>query len=786
MSKKEPFFTCWVKDEYNMTDITTCNNLLKYNEIKDKDLMFSNAFVNSYIIFLETNFKCMQSSKKINLTGCFTKYHITELEFKYKDKFMDFMTQHNNIVKDTFNEKFLYFYENTIEPNILYKKLTLANYDIFIPIKEYYLKKIDFKIRCLCQIAEKLGASKIEIKYKLKSIKTSEKSGELGASLSGFSGEISATSKKTEKSKDEIIVTLNYSTNNSININKYYLKKLINNNVLFIDKKEFESDIEMQFLIESRCNDLINSYKTHLSINRFNEFENELFLKIENYGIKLRTNNMEQDTLEIDINIEFLDIFTNIYCIDGGNITPQRESFTVFANIILESIKQKNKNKSNQLIQIIDDDNDVRAVYGKLFKFTDNYMYYITRKYIYCNYKYKESVRDKYREIMDLNFKDDSKNDLYYEIFNNNLYWANYNNFVNLFIYGLKDYTSISANNETNYLQNKLYFISYQYHEIFNYINDITEIIIDKYLFRCYKLAILKFILCNINKKLELDSFNKMKSLYTRIFGTSFADNNILYSKLVNSNGKYNILDIYKICNPDFLNLNNTIDVAEKYYLNVINLLYQKSTNSKIIDLYKMIKENDKPSIFIEELNELNKLYKNDIIIDDKHMDNILVEIKNIITIVIKNSFSVSGGLLDNIECNNREQLYNLLNLIIDRYYNNKLNINKQFIGFLIENIMTDMRHNIKNDYKKDDFISEYDVSQLNLIDRIYCLIKNIAIYYIKENNHIKNVIDIVKLNNIIKNKLSIDNVYYNYRYFKIYCRWRDFLNIIEQYTTSV
>ena len=96
------------------------------------------------------------------------------------------------------------------------------------------------------------------------------------------------------------------------------------------------------------------------------------------------------------------------------------------------------------------------------------------------------------------------------------------------------------------------------------------------------------------------------------------------------------------------------------------------------------------------------------------------------------------------------------------------------------------MRHNIKNDYKKDDFISEYDVSQLNLIDRIYCLIKNIAIYYIKENNHIKNVIDIVKLNNIIKNKLSIDNVYYNYRYFKIYCRWRDFLNIIEQYTTSV
>jgi hypothetical protein len=127
-----------------------------------------------------------------------------------------------------------------------------------------------------------------------------------------------------------------------------------------------------------------------------------------------------------------------------------------------------------------------------------------------------------------------------------------------------------------------------------------------------------------------------------------------------------------------------------------------------------------------------------------------------------------------------------LLNLIIDRYYDNKLNINKQFIGFLIENIMIDMRHNIKNDYKKDDFISEYDVSQLNLIDRIYCLIKNIAIYYIKENNHIKNVINTVKLNNIIKNKLSIDNVYYNYRYFKIYCRWRDFLNIIEQYTTSV
>jgi hypothetical protein len=45
-----------------------------------------------------------------------------------------------------------------------------------------------------------------------------------------------------------------------------------------------------------------------------------------------------------------------------------------------------------------------------------------------------------------------------------------------------------------------------------------------------------------------------------------------------------------------------------------------------------------------------------------------------------------------------------------------------------VQNIQIDLRLNIRNDYKKDDYISQYDVSQLNLIDRIDCVIKNIVL----------------------------------------------------------
>lgn len=206
---KPPFFTCWIKN-IDINDVI---------EINDNDIeLYKNVFKNSYLIFLETNFKCFKSSKLLNIGRFFKKYNITELNFSEKDKFNKYISKHNDTVKDTFTNKYLFFYENTIEPNILYKKIILSNYEIFIPIKEYFIKKMDFKLRSLCQIAEKLGAIKIQIKYKLQSSKSSE----INVALSGFSNEISATSKTVEKSKDEFIVTFDYPNNNSVNINKYY------------------------------------------------------------------------------------------------------------------------------------------------------------------------------------------------------------------------------------------------------------------------------------------------------------------------------------------------------------------------------------------------------------------------------------------------------------------------------------------------------------------------------------------------------------------------------------
>ena len=48
---------------------------------------------------------------------------------------------------------------------MMYKKIKFANHYLFLPFNVYAIKKVEYKLRSFCQIAEKMGAEKIEIKY---------------------------------------------------------------------------------------------------------------------------------------------------------------------------------------------------------------------------------------------------------------------------------------------------------------------------------------------------------------------------------------------------------------------------------------------------------------------------------------------------------------------------------------------------------------------------------------------------------------------------------------------
>ena len=63
--------------------------------------------------------------------------------------------------------KYIYFLENSMEPDTLYKKISFSKQELFLSFDNYIIKKMEYKLRTFCQIAEKLGAIKIKINGKV-------------------------------------------------------------------------------------------------------------------------------------------------------------------------------------------------------------------------------------------------------------------------------------------------------------------------------------------------------------------------------------------------------------------------------------------------------------------------------------------------------------------------------------------------------------------------------------------------------------------------------------------
>jgi hypothetical protein len=200
---------CCYVNNMECPDFTSLMKIKKYDNIYK-------LFNSEYTIFLTNKFFAW---KKIKLLKYFDKYETVYLDYNNKfqilkllntinnliiiyDKFVyhhkntqilnnssqiifDLVMQSKNICKmDDYTKniityklindfknilnvqklKLVYFSENNIEPNILYKKIQFSREEVFFLFENYVIKKREYKLRTFCQIAEKLGAINIEIK----------------------------------------------------------------------------------------------------------------------------------------------------------------------------------------------------------------------------------------------------------------------------------------------------------------------------------------------------------------------------------------------------------------------------------------------------------------------------------------------------------------------------------------------------------------------------------------------------------------------------------------------
>lgn len=468
----------------------------KFENNKDVDLIkIINKISNSdYVIFLTPKYFTFYNKL---LLKYFKKYNIVYFKYSEKQKILDSIELINYFIQNTKemdkNEiikelnkstkfKIMYFLENTIEPNVLYKKISFSNEELYMSFDNYIVKKMEYKLRTFCQIAEKLGAERIKIQYDSKILEKSSLNLEVSGPRNG-SGISTTQSNETNNTVNMDFEYTNYYYN--INLNKFYINELIEEeSEFYISKEEYKTDIDLKFLINSRCINLIQKYDTNIMIHKINEIERKIFLKARNYGLNFGCSNSLNDYVNIKISIDFIDIYKNPDCIDGNNLYVLKEGFWHLSNVIKEIIKNNESNNKESEDNYVswfwkkeeNKQTDNKIVYRKIKKFLESH--------IICLYKGefedKEYQDNKlfennklvniYYDIIKLNFDTDS-DDLFYETFRDNLTYQNFKLFRNIILKGSK-YT---------FEVNKLHLVCLQYHllntKLENVLNDVKRYI---------------------------------------------------------------------------------------------------------------------------------------------------------------------------------------------------------------------------------------------------------------------------------------------------------------------
>ncbi len=720
----------------------------------------------------------------LNLINKFHKKYVSnDFIEKYIMKIGELLENNKYYLLNNYKPKEYYFYENIFLPNILYKKIKLSHIIQFIPLEHYAYKKSEYLLRSFSQIAEELGAIKINIYNEYKN--DNEKIFKLGLINNNI------TNDNYNKNKNKIKFEFKYSKNNYINLNEFLLNgKILNENKFLLCKEDYESNIELKYLIHARSRNFIEKYYTQFKTSTINNKELNIFLKLKDYNINIENQNIVSEYIETNLQIDFLNILDHTKLIDGSNIYPLKEGYIYLKQIILK-------------------DND----YSKYINFLKAHLHGIQNKYIYLayDYEYSEHIMKIYHQCIELNFKEDEF------IKYISKYWENHSEWYHFTL--LRDMLLLGNDN----LNDKIHFVSFQYMYIFknkyiilkkieDYLNNIIDKIIDNHITN----SINKYNNdgYNSNDELEKEKYELLKSI------ENMDDYKMQKNKEKEKDNDY----LNKFQNFINENNNNNINDYINYISNALNgyTFLEDSViteNEELEKLYYKYSQYVKYNLF-EKNNDNNDDFNNTLFKQKLKNNQFNKKIIEIIIKGIKGSFYYENGISNNIINNNN--LSNVINNVINYYFNDELNILQELllynmfnaqnykiidIKLLIKELLdlicnyyiNDFENNIyENNVKKEKRMKSiepnnkaiHDSIQLHIDDNSSPLIfdknrrlnivddcKNIFIKFI--NKEVLNENDLLKL---INEKFSLNYILTNYRKYRIFYTYDDYLQIIKIY----
>ena len=293
---------------------------------------------------------CFFRKKKINILeenfdSCtFFSYefsrHLLNYIFIFNNKIHDSELNNTEICQDNELCNQILFDNNLILKNNIYKKLEIQNKILFIPINKYKVKYTEYKIRGFCQIAEELGAKNILIKFHKTNTKLNKTTIKSNISTEQMlAGNLGFAIKTTENDDENRSYTLDYPSNNTINLNEELIKYKIRKKKLIINDNMFNSNLELQYLISARCRHYITKYSAVFTFDSKHTLDFSLVNKFKIYGINLdldySNKSNSNDFVSIITDVTFSDINDNIGNLSGCKVNLDETGF----NFLIQSLK---------------------------------------------------------------------------------------------------------------------------------------------------------------------------------------------------------------------------------------------------------------------------------------------------------------------------------------------------------------------------------------------------------------------------------------------------------------
>lgn len=667
-------------------------NYFSYNELsKMSKSGIVSIFKNCHLITFISN-KYLETRRKV-FWYCCGKFEIKFgsckdvifMPYEYKFILMDIFSENMKS-----NEFKIVFSDGMIKKGVIYKRIIVQKSYAFIPLDLYRYKITEYNIRGFCQIVEELGANKIDIDFSHTINDESITEMESSIQIKKIAGDLGFSISNKKRNENSSVYTLEYPDNNNLILNPGKILENLRDGKYLISLDDYNTNLELQYVINSRCRHFITNYSTNFKIKNNYEFniDSIMNLKIPDISMnnKLKYNKILSDNILIETKVIFNNGYRSPNQLIKYSISPDEIGY----NFIFNNVKKKYKVLSNEWLIFI-------------WRFINIYCYEKSKKFNeYDSAEYNEN-------IYTLNFPNIlrvldkiKKNFSLPEIIN---ILKNYFD-INSQMVDLKNFLDVLDNKTKSYDELGLFLII-EKNKILNKkecLINILEFIISKE----KNNEKLKELLHVYNTECYSQIYYKLKKIGLLNFNWNSMEH------LINLSKKYIIREMISEENFDnvFKRLYNNFKVGLatfEFYTNMLpfieSLLFHywyKQENLEIDDIKIVLKSISEESFKFNLVNTMEKLKKylerkilkykeikkickdindldkklvknlNDYLIRRQHDENIFKNKKNFL---LKKINVVYGNDYSKINVNNNEELIVFFKKII--CYNERLNIHK-------------------------------------------------------------------------------------------------------------